>query len=58
MHAGSNTEMKKGRGKRGEGSPRPPPFPRAESEGWATRKIKSKIERSLRWATRLYQLGA
>ena len=28
--------------------PRPPPFPEAESEGWATRKIKSKIGRSLR----------
>jgi hypothetical protein len=25
-----------------------PPFPEAESEGWATRKIESKIERSLR----------
>jgi hypothetical protein len=25
-----------------------PPFPKAESEGWATRKIKSKIGRSLR----------
>src|SRR3984957_18055181 len=48
FHLGSRTKIKKRRGKRGEDNPRPPPFPKAESEGWATRKIKSKIERSLR----------